>query len=42
MEIRKVIDLLRATIDLNQREQAESQLDQVRETCAHAFFINSQ
>lgn len=29
MEIRKTIELLRATIDPNQRQQAEAQLDQV-------------
>ena len=35
METRKLIDLLRATIDPNQRQQAEEQLDQVlNETCA--------
>lgn len=41
MEIRKLIDLLRATIDPNQRQQAEAQLDQVRKTCARfaACFI---
>lgn len=37
MEIRKVIDLLRATIDPNQRQQAETQLDQVRKTCARGI-----
>ncbi|KAJ8967073.1 hypothetical protein NQ317_018654 [Molorchus minor] len=32
MEIRKLIDLLRATIDPNQRQQAEAQLDQAIST----------
>ncbi|KAF7268557.1 importin-7 msk [Rhynchophorus ferrugineus] len=36
MEIRKVIDLLRATIDLTQREQAESQLDQIHKIIGFA------
>lgn len=34
MEPRKLIDMLRATIDPNQRQQAEEQLGQVRQTCA--------
>lgn len=36
MEIRKVIDLLRATIDPNQRQQAETQLDQIHKIIGFA------
>lgn len=36
MEIRKLIDLLRATIDPSQRQQAEEQLDQASKTCAYS------
>lgn len=41
MDTRKLIDLLRATIDPNQRQQAEDQLAQVGKTCAFCmhFFI---
>lgn len=31
MDHRKLIDILRATIDPNQRQHAEEQLDQVRD-----------
>lgn len=34
METRKLTDLLRATIDPNQRQQAEDMLSRVRKTCA--------
>lgn len=34
MEVRKLTELLRATIDPNQRQQAETQLEQVWLTCA--------
>ncbi|CAH1099995.1 unnamed protein product [Psylliodes chrysocephalus] len=36
MEIRKLIDLLRATIDPNQRQQAEVQLDQIHKIIGFA------
>lgn len=40
MEPRKLIDMLRATIDPNQRQQAEEQLAQVRKTCAWCVSKN--
>lgn len=43
METRKLIDLLRATIDPNQRQQAEEMLSRVRKTCAFdRAFLCSQ
>lgn len=38
MDTRRLIELLRATIDPNQRQQSEEQLSQVCKTCG---FLNS-
>jgi hypothetical protein len=38
MDIRKINELLRATIDPNQRQQAEEQLTQARAHVAHHIF----
>lgn len=43
MDTKKLIDLLKATIDPNQRQQAEEQLNQVWDTshvCHNKFYLN--